>query len=248
VRPDKVKSMAKQRRGNYRIIGAAAVVITFLLALTLNVPAERAAAQDEQTEELSLELLQQIFPEAGSFDYDAELDIYTVYDAGNSRIGYAFYAKGDSYSEVVDDEVKVSGPMVFLIGLEDQDTIKDIVVISQEEEPQYWDKLELTNFLDQFKDLKIADCAFPDFGGTVDAASGATISSMSVVDIVREAALAKILPEGGAAPHTVQMAWQIKVALGVMIPFILIPMLFTWYANIRGIRSANYPVSKEIAR
>jgi Na+-translocating ferredoxin:NAD+ oxidoreductase RnfG subunit len=223
--------MAKQSDKYYQLVFTAVMSVMMLLVSVTNFSADKVAAQEGQDEQ-TLGLLRQIFSETGSYSYDEELDVYTVYDTGANQIGYAFYAGGDSYAVAVDDEIKESGPMVFLVGLDDKETIKSVVVISQEEDPDYWKIVESANFFSQFNGLKITACALTDYGGEVDSASGATISSMSVVDIIREVALAKVLPEG-VAPQKNQMEWQVKLALAIMIPIMLIPVTFTWYSIMR---------------
>jgi len=158
-----------------------AVLITVsLLALTESITrAELESRQDQQT----LEMLQEIFPKA-SF-YILEHGIYFIYDNGRYEIGYAFYAEGRGYG----------GKMVILVGLEDKETIKGIIVVSHYESWGYWDGLLEHNFFDQLIGLRIEDCALKRYGGgggQVDGITGATVSSKAVVDIVREAALEKV--------------------------------------------------------
>jgi len=160
-----------------------AVLITVsLLALTESITrAELESHQEQQT----LEMLQEIFPEANFYIFDESKEIYTMYDNGRYEIGYAFYAEGRGYG----------GKMVILVGLKDKETIKGIIVVSHYESWWYWDRLVESNFFDQFIGLKIEDCALKRYGGgggQVDGITGATVSSKAVVDIVREAALEKV--------------------------------------------------------
>jgi hypothetical protein len=155
-------------------------------------------------------------------------------------MGYAFYAEGRGKTDVgFEDGQKYPNPIIILIGLEDKETIKDILIVTQGETPQYWELLIKKNYLDQFKGLKVEDAYFKRFGGKIDSVSGATLSSTSILDIVREAILDKVLPDKIAPPEVSGMAWQVKLALLVMIPFILIPVAFIWYALIRGERNAS---------
>ncbi|MDD4873637.1 MAG: FMN-binding protein [Dehalococcoidales bacterium] len=203
-----------KKLGKYYLIITTAIVV-FTMSFLFLTP-DKVAVTKEQPDQLTLELLQEVFPETSSFNYNEEADIYTIYDMSTNQIGYAFFT---------------SGPMVILVGLEDRETIKGIFVVSHEESPKYWEFIETLNFFDQFNGLKMEDCALTDYGGAVDAASGATISSMSVVDIVKEVALTKVFPV--ESPTESKMDWQIKLALAVVIPFILIPVIFIWYATIR---------------
>jgi Na+-translocating ferredoxin:NAD+ oxidoreductase RnfG subunit len=155
----------------------AAIMLT-LLAFTESFT--RTALQvrlDQQT----LEMLKGIFPKA-SF-YTLKDDIYFIYDKGRHEIGYAFYAEGWGYG----------GKMVILVGLEDKETIKGITVVLHWETWGYWAMLVWSNFFDQLNGLKIEDCALNGGdGGQVNGVTGATVSSMAIVDIVRETALEKV--------------------------------------------------------
>jgi electron transport complex protein RnfG len=151
-----------------------------LLAVTESFTrAEIQSRLDQQT----LETLKGIFPKASFYVF--EEDIYSIYDNGRREIGYAFYAEGWGYG----------GKMVILVGLEDKETIKGINVVSNYETPSYWDLVVDSNFFDQFIGLRIEDCYLKRYGGDdgqVDGITGATLSSQSVVDIVRETALEKV--------------------------------------------------------
>jgi len=167
---------AKLLRRFYPVIFITVVVVitTSLLTLTDSFTmVEIEAQQDQQT----LEMLEGIFPEAS---------FYNLEDDSKYEVGYAFYAKGMGWG----------GNMVILVGLEDKETIKGIIVVSQYETPSYWNLLVKSNFFDQLNGLKIEDCKlkhpYIEGLGQVEGVTGATVSSRAVVDIVREAALEKI--------------------------------------------------------
>jgi Na+-translocating ferredoxin:NAD+ oxidoreductase RnfG subunit len=163
------------------VITVVAIMLTMLAFTEGFTRAELQSHQDQQT----LDMLMEIFPEA-SF-YTLEDDIYIIYNSGRNEIGYAFYAEGMGWG----------GKIVILVGLEDKETIKGIVVVSHiMETPAYWQLLVRSNFFDQLNGLKIEDCKlkhpFIAGLGEVEGVTGATTSSRAVVDIVREAALEKI--------------------------------------------------------
>ncbi|HEX78741.1 MAG TPA: FMN-binding protein [Dehalococcoidia bacterium] len=136
--------------------------------------------QDQET----LELLQGIFPKTAFYYFDTDTEIYTLYNSSRSEIGHAFYGEGIGFNP----------RMVIIIGLEDKETIKDIIVTSQRETRWYWNRLVNSDFFDQFKELRIEDCVLKRYNndGKVDGITGATISCMGVVNIVRKAALEKM--------------------------------------------------------
>jgi Na+-translocating ferredoxin:NAD+ oxidoreductase RnfG subunit len=158
---------------------AVAIMLTLLAFTESATRAEIQSRLDQKT----LGMIKEIFPKT-SF-YTLENEIYIIYNGGN-EISYAFYAEGIGWA----------GKMQILVGLEDKETIKGIVVVSQIETPAWWDMLVNNNFFDQFIGLKIEDCALKSkyygIGGQVDGVTMATVSSRAIVDIVREAALEKV--------------------------------------------------------
>jgi electron transport complex protein RnfG len=100
--------------------------------------------------------------------------------------GYAFYAEGK----------EKEGKIVILVGLEDKETIKGIIIISHGERMGWGEgmsvPLDFISFVDQFVGLKIASCSLKKDGGQVDSITGATISSKAVVEAVKQTALEEI--------------------------------------------------------
>jgi Na+-translocating ferredoxin:NAD+ oxidoreductase RnfG subunit len=197
---------------------------------------EKTTLNQEQDPDIA-NMLMEIFPEFGYYSYNEELEFYTVYDNSPKQIGYAFYAEGRGQSVTgYEAGEKFPNPIIVLVGLEDRETIKGIYVVSQGETFEYWIKLIERNYFEQFKGLKIQDAYLKRFGGTVDSVSGATLSSTSVLDIVREAVLSKasILPENALAPkQRIPMEWQIKLMLSMVIPIVIIPVIWLWFVIIK---------------
>ncbi len=163
------------------------ITLVIVIAVSLLVASEsitRAVIEARQDQE-TLELLQGIFPEASFYIFDEDTEIYTLYNNGRKEIGYAFYGRSWGFNFNI----------VVLVGLEDKETIKSIVVTSQYETWSYWQMLVRSNFFEQFIGLKIEDCYLSQVGeggGQVDAVTRATVSSRGVVNAAREAALEKI--------------------------------------------------------
>ena len=175
--------MSNQLEKFYPILLITLVIVIAVLLLVTIENITRVKLESRQDQE-TLELLQGIFPEANLYTFDEDTEIYTLYNKGRSEIGHAFYGSSRGFR----------GDIVVLVGLEDKETIKSIIVTSQYEDGSYWRILEFSNFFDQFTGLKIEDC-FPSYSwlpGGVDAATGATASSKGVVNAVREAALEKV--------------------------------------------------------
>ncbi|MFC1875207.1 FMN-binding protein [Chloroflexota bacterium] len=224
------------------LIAAFFIAVAFLSSLVACVNTPLEFQQDQQT----LEMLIRIFPEAGYYIYDEGAEIYNVYDMSKNQTGYAFYAEGKSYEGEEDVEGwKVPTPIKILIGLKDKETIKDILIISHAEGVIFWDLLIKEDYFQQFVGLKITDAYLKDDGGVIDSVTRATLSSTSVLDIVREAALVKVIP--GGSPRGSKMEWQIILAPAIVIPFVLIPVVFIWYTTIKQAK-AKRATHKEVSQ
>jgi len=159
------------------------VTLVVLISVTLLVftesftSAELQARLQQQVEEE----LGSIFPELDDSVYDEESEVYTLY-SGEATIGYAFLAVGVGYG----------GDIAVLVGLEDTETVRGIVILSHVETPGIGDRIENDDFLNQFIGLNINDISLRQDGGQVDALTAATISSRAVVDAIRETAMEKV--------------------------------------------------------
>lgn len=152
-----------------------------------------------ENDQETVELLQNVFGEAGHYLYDEEAEIYTVYDTNKTEIGYAFYAEGmgEGIPEA-EGLVKYAGPVVILVGLRDTETINSIFVISHSETIMFWSLMIMHEYFAEFEGLKIEDAYFERVGGQVDGRTGATLSSLLVLNTVRKTALEKVVfIEGG---------------------------------------------------
>lgn len=123
--------------------------------------------------------IEDMFPEMT--DYEFEDDIYILYTNGD-KIGYAFLALGVGYG----------GEISILVGLDDAETIKGIIIVSHQESPGLGARITESDFTNRFIGLDIDDVALIQEGGQIDGITGATISSKAVVDAVRETAMEKV--------------------------------------------------------
>ena len=132
----------------------------------------------------TMSLLTQIFPEASSYTYSTDTEIYTLYDDNRKNIGYAFYGQRGGYQSVI----------TILIGLEDKETIKNILITDQNETIGYFGLVTNSGFLTQFIGLKIENCFISQGYASkgIDTVTGATITSSAITYAVRDAAMNKI--------------------------------------------------------
>jgi Na+-translocating ferredoxin:NAD+ oxidoreductase RnfG subunit len=221
--------MRVNRLKKFYVIAFLIVIIIIAIPLIIFMTNITSFKLEFQQEQQTLETLQQIFPEASFYIYDEEIEVYTVYDTVKKQIGYAFYAEGmGEFIYEPEGGTKVPGPIVVLVGLEDSTTIKGIFVVSHSETPYIFDRLFKKNYFDQFLGLKIEDAYFRRDDGQINAVTGATSSSRVVLNTVREAALEKFIPG-----ESKKIEWQIILTLAIVIPFVLIPVVFTWYTTIK---------------
>jgi len=157
--------------------------LVVLIAVTLLVFTESFTSPivEKRLRQQVIDQMGDIFTEIGNYDYDEENELYTLYN-GTETIGYAFLAIGSGYA----------GNISILVGLEDSETVKGIIILSHTETPGIGDRIENSEFLNQFIGLNINDVSLKRDGGQVDALTAATISSRAVVDAVRKTAIEKV--------------------------------------------------------
>jgi len=165
-------------RSTYPVILLAVVVAICVTILTGvgNITLPRIEALEKQKVET---MLSEMFPHMTGYTFEDE--IYTVY-SGDDTVGHAFIAIGKGYG----------GNINILIGLEDEETIKGIIVISHTETPGLGSKITEDFFTDQFLSVRIDDVALRRDGGQIDAITGATISTRAVTEAVRSTAGEKV--------------------------------------------------------
>lgn len=125
-----------------------------------------------------------IFPRGQEYVVETikEKEIYKALDSSGNLLGYAFTAQGSGYQ----------GKIKLMVGMDPNlKTIDGIVVLESQETPGLGGKIKEAKFKTQFKGLKTLPKIKlvknkPPGPGQVQAITGATISSQSVVDILNE--------------------------------------------------------------
>ncbi len=171
--------MRKRNGGLYPILFLTLVVFISVIALTFTNGVTEERIVDARREAIK-EMLQTLFPEMDDFIYDEAAERYTA-TSDNVPLGRAFMAVAVGYG----------GPIDILVGLEKDNALRGIKIISQKETPGLGAKITEAAFLDQFAGQIGKTLALTKDGGTIDAITGATISSSAVVEAVKEAILSQ---------------------------------------------------------
>ena len=176
--------MAKGKGGAYPILFLTLVVLVSIVALTLIDGITRERIVEAQRQEIQ-EMLATLFPEMDGYGVDENSGVYTIL-FGGSPVGQAVMTQATGYGGAID----------ILIGLEPDQRLRGIRVISQSETPGLGAKIVEAGFLEQFAGMALGDLALRKNGGSVDAITGATISTSAVIDGVRRGIL-ELGTEGG---------------------------------------------------
>lgn len=157
-----------------RTLGLICLLAGGLLAGVNSLAQPRISAQAKQEEQ---RILREVLPEADRFEAikssdKQEVIYYNGYDKDNKLLGVAFKAEAKGYS----------GTIETMAGMRLDGKISVIKILSQNETPGLGSRVAEDSFTRQFSDKDIADL------WTVEAITGATISSKAVIDSVYEKA------------------------------------------------------------
>ena len=146
-----------------------AAVSGAILGIVYTVTKEPIAKQAKLEEEKALK---DIFLEATSFNLTTGKDNYIYYEVyiKNKLIGYALDASGKGFG----------GAIKIKVGMNLNKTIKAIRITRQNETPGLGTKIKGKKFTNQFKNKSLKQL------GTIDALTGATISSRAVSEAVQK--------------------------------------------------------------
>jgi Na+-translocating ferredoxin:NAD+ oxidoreductase subunit G len=149
------------------------IVVVISVSLLAAVNGITSSVLEERKIEETKSILEVIFPEMSR--YEMEDEIYIIYQDGE-KAGYGFIASGSGYG----------GTIEILVGVDTGFNIKGISILSQTETPGLGARITESTFTEQFKGISVSDVALKSEGGKIDAITGATTSSRSVVDTIRK--------------------------------------------------------------
>lgn len=155
------------------ILGVICVSAGGLLAAVDALTQDKIIQQQKAEEE---KVLTQILPGVSRFEEiksaGGEIIYFKAYDKDGQLIGAAFKASGKGYSSIIET----------MAGMLPDGKITGIKIISQSETPGLGSRIALPSFGGQFQNKNIADLK------QVQAITGATISSRSVINSVEKKA------------------------------------------------------------
>jgi electron transport complex protein RnfG len=165
--------MAKQRGSIYPIVFLTLVVFLSVVSLTLMDQMTREKILAAQQTEIQ-EMLSTLFPSLETFTYDEGSGQYTILK-DSVVIGQARMLQAGGYGGAID----------ILVGIEPDGRLRGIRIISQQETPGLGAKISESAFLDQFVGVAVSELNLRRDGGSIDAITGATISSRAVVQALK---------------------------------------------------------------
>lgn len=159
-------------KGSYPIIFLT-IIVLISVSLLLFINTFTSEVVEAQRQAKIKAALEQIFPKLTKFEEDG--DIYIIYEDADLA-GYTFTASKNGYSGVIN----------ILVGINNDYTIKDVIILSHTETPGLGSKITEEAFTDQFIGLDTEGIALSKNGGKIDAITGATISSRAVTEGIQE--------------------------------------------------------------
>jgi len=129
---------------------------------------------DEQKKQEEQRLYKEIFPEG--VEFVEEKDYVSVYDSNKNLLGRIYNVVQAGYG----------GPIVIKVGFDIEGRVKGVRILEQSETPGLGAKITEKAFLDQFAGKSGNELFLKKHNkeGTIDAITGATISSKAVSDAI----------------------------------------------------------------
>jgi Na+-translocating ferredoxin:NAD+ oxidoreductase subunit G len=155
------------------ILGFICTLAAGFLAAVNALTQPKIFAQSKQQEEKSLS---EVLPDAARFEAvrsaAGEVIYYKAYDKNNAASGVAFKTEGRGYSS----------PIEIMAGMDGEGRLTVIKVLSQNETPGLGNRISESSFISRFSGKDISGL------GSIQAITGATISSKAVIDSVKNKA------------------------------------------------------------
>jgi electron transport complex protein RnfG len=154
-----------------KIVLLSIIAAVILGALYIPTQAQLKVYQEEQ-KQLSLKIVN---PDADHFEpvkSGEETLYYLAFDAGNNLIGYCFFH----------DQPGSQGTITLAGGVDNEYTVTGVKIMAHSETPGLGAKITEESFTGQFPGVAEDDLMLSKDGGAIDAITGATVSSVAVID------------------------------------------------------------------
>jgi electron transport complex protein RnfG len=171
--------MSKKRTGPVGIVGRLTLIllvtVTFLTTYS-NSLAKYYGIGEDPTQKAISNVLNGASDFKPVFDEEGEIFYYEAYNGEGALIGFGFIKTGRGMW----GDITVAG------GINLDYEVTGVIILENSETPGLGARVAEKKFLNQFNGLEPDEIKLEKYGGSVDAISGATISSRSVTDIIRK--------------------------------------------------------------
>ncbi|MCB9359132.1 RnfABCDGE type electron transport complex subunit G [Candidatus Woesearchaeota archaeon] len=151
------------------------IITAALLAGTYMLTKDKIASQSENA---LTESLKEIIPDADKFIEETSGDTsYFIAIKDNIEAGYATTGEAQGYGGIIKT----------LVGVDLEGNILGVRILEQSETPGLGDKAKNPGFYNQFNNQKKNSIRLSKEGGSIDAITGATITSRAVIASVNDA-------------------------------------------------------------
>lgn len=155
-------------------VGLILMIVTLIASLGLAITNYYTAPQIEMQKELAIKKSLNKVIIADSFSEEDKY--YDAYDKDGKLIGRVLKVEAPGYSSIINA----------LVGIDLENKVTGIGIVSQQETPGLGANIEKEDFLRQFIGKTRDEMMIKKDGGEIDAITGATISSKALTEGVRE--------------------------------------------------------------
>lgn len=156
-------------------LGLTLMIISLIAGAALSFTNYYTAKQiEKQREMLMKESLNKVIDAESFKEKD---NYYEAYDKDGNIIGRVLKVQAPGYSSTISA----------LVGIDTGNKIKGVAVVSQQETPGLGSNIEKDSFLSQFIGKEEGSLVLKKDGGSIDAVTGATISSRALTDGIKNA-------------------------------------------------------------
>ncbi len=156
-------------------LGLTLMAVTLIAALALAITNEFTAPQIEIQKELATKESLNTVMSADSFNQTE--GTYEAYNDKGESIGKVFKVEASGYSSII----------TALVGIDTEGRITGVDIVSQQETPGLGANVEKESFLSQYIGKIASEVLLKKDGGTIDAITGATISSRALTNGIKAA-------------------------------------------------------------